>query len=90
MCPRTVQGVVGGGGRGQGISATYYRQKGALPDRKAACPELAAGHAQVVQDVSVRVARAFQACFRRVTNGEAPGYPRFQGQGRSKRFTYPQ
>ncbi len=32
----------------------------------------------------------FQAFFRRVRTGEAPGYPRFRGRGRSASITYPQ
>src|SRR5262252_7116603 len=76
--------------RGQGKSATYYQQKAELPDLKAACPEYAEVNAQVLQDVILRLERAFQAFFRRVANGEEPGYPRFQGQGRYNSFTYPQ
>ncbi|HEY1387477.1 MAG TPA: transposase [Ktedonobacterales bacterium] len=76
--------------RGQGVGATYYQQKAELPDLKAACPEYAAINAQVLQDVILRVARAYQAFFRRIKQGETPGYPRFQGKGRYKSFTYPQ
>src|SRR5690242_194813 len=68
--------------RGQGVGATYYQQKAELPDLKVACSEFAEVHAHVLQDVILRVERAFQAFFRRVTSGEKPGYPRFQGQGR--------
>lgn len=34
--------------------------------------------------------KAFNAFFRRVANGEKPGYPRFQGRNRYTSFTYPQ
>ncbi len=37
---------------------------------------------QVARGVLVRADRAFQAFFRRIRNGETPGYPRFQGAGR--------
>ena len=37
---------------------------------------------QVARGVLVRADRAFQSFFRRVRNGETPGYPRFQGAGR--------
>jgi putative transposase len=47
-------------------------------------------NAQVLQDVILRVERTYQAFFRRVRNGEMPGYARFQGQGRYTSFTYPQ
>jgi putative transposase len=77
-------------GRGQGIGASYYQQKAELPELKAACPELVAVNAQVLQDVMLRVERTFQAFFRRVKNGETPGYPRFRGRGRYTSFTYPQ
>ena len=37
-----------------------------------------------------RLDKAFAAFFRRIRNGEKPGYPRFQGEGRYDSFTYPQ
>jgi putative transposase len=43
-----------------------------------------------LQDVLLRLDRAFQAFFRRMLAGEAPGYPRFQGKGRYDSFTCPQ
>src|SRR6476469_1176503 len=76
--------------RGQGVSATYYQQAMELPDLKAACPEYAEVNAQVLQDVLRRLEKAFQAFFRRVREGEKPGYPRFQGRDRYHSFTYPQ
>jgi IS605 OrfB family transposase len=77
-------------GRGQGVGAAYYQQKAELPDLKVACPEFAEVHAHVLQDVILRVERAFQAFFRRVKAGETPGYPRFQGRGRYHSFTCPE
>ena len=53
-------------------------------------PEYAEVHSQVLQDVVLRVERAFQAFFRRVKAGETPGYPRFHGRDRYNSFTYPQ
>ncbi len=47
-------------------------------------------HSQVAQEVLFRVERAFVAFFRRVKNGEAPGYPRFKGKGRYKSLTFTQ
>jgi putative transposase len=47
-------------------------------------------HSQVAQDVLRRLDKAFQNFFRRVKNGEKPGYPRFQGKSRYDSFTYPQ
>jgi putative transposase len=76
--------------RGQDIGASYYQQKAELPDLKDACPEYAEVNAQVLQDVILRVERTYQAFFRRLKNGETPGYPRFQGQRRYHSFTFPQ
>ena len=47
-------------------------------------------HSQVLQNVQMRVDLAFKAFFRRVKQGEKPGYPRFKGYGRYDSFTYPQ
>src|SRR5258708_14597742 len=77
-------------GRGQGKGASYYQQKAELPELKAAFPEYAEVNAQVLQDVLLRVERAYQAFFRRLRDGETPGYPRFQGRTRYISFTYPQ
>jgi putative transposase len=77
-------------GRGQGKGATYYQQAMELPDLKATCPEYGEVHSQVLQDVLRRVDKTYQAFFCRASNGEAPGYPRFQGANRYHSFTYPQ
>lgn len=55
-------------------------------------PEYGEVYSQVLQDVVLRVDRAFQAFFRRVMTGETPGYPRVQGRygTRFTSFTYPQ
>ena len=74
----------------RGISVTYYQQKAELPGIKEAMPEYGAVHSQVLQDVVLRVDRAFQAFFRRVKAGEIPGYPRFHGRDRYNSLTYPQ
>src|SRR5215475_8719855 len=76
--------------RGQSIGATYSQQKAELPDLKAACPEYAEVNAQVLQDVILRVDRAFVAFFRRILEGQTPGYPRFHGRDRYNSFSYPQ
>ena len=77
--------------RGQGIGASYYQQKAELPQLKAGCPEYGEVHAHVLQDVILRLDRAFQAFFRRVKAGEkTPGYPRFRGAGRYDSFTFPE
>ncbi len=76
--------------RMRGVSVTYHRQKAELPDIKAAMPEYAAVHSQVLQDVVLRVDRAFQAFFRRIASGDTPGYPRFHSRDRYHSFSYPQ
>jgi putative transposase len=73
-----------------GVSVSYYQQKAELPDIKADMPEYAEVNSQVLQDVVLRIERAFQAFFRRVQAGETAGYPRFQGRNRYHSFTYPQ
>jgi putative transposase len=72
------------------VSVTYYQQKAELPDIKEAMPEYPDVRSQVLQDVVLRVDRAFQAFFRRIASGETLGHPRFHGRDRYNRFTYPQ
>lgn len=73
-----------------GKSISYYEQKRDLPEIKEIRPEYHDIHSQVLQDVLLRLKRAFDRFFERVKNGEKPGYPRFQGRNRSSSFTYPQ
>jgi len=47
-------------------------------------------HSQVQQEVLRRLDKAFDAFFRRVKNGQTPGYPRFKSGDRYDSFTYPQ
>lgn len=72
------------------VSVNYYQQKAQLPEIRAIREDCAAIHAQVLQDVVLRLDRAFQAFFRRLANGEKPGYPRFKGRNRYHSFTYSQ
>ena len=73
-----------------GKSISYYEQKRDLPEIKQVRPEYNDMHSQVLQDVLLRLKRAFDRFFERVKNGEQPGYPRFQGRNRYASFTYPQ
>jgi len=73
-----------------GVNVTYYQQKAELPGVKEAMPEYGEVHSQVLQDVVLRVERAFQAFFQCIGEGQAPGYPRFHGRDRYNSFTYPQ
>src|SRR5436309_10166361 len=62
------------------LTVGYYEQKGTLPTIKTEIrEEYQQVHSQILQDVLLRVKRAFDGFFRRVRNGQTPGYPRFQG-----------
>jgi putative transposase len=60
----------------------YYEQKRELVDIKELRPEYQEIASHVLQDVIMRLKRAYDAFFRRVQHGEQPGYPRFQGRNR--------
>jgi putative transposase len=64
-------------------SLGYSAQAAELAEIKAAYPAYGDIYSQVLQDVLRRLDKAFAAFFRRLRNGEQPGYPRFQGQGRA-------
>jgi putative transposase len=73
---------------GKGVS--YYEQKRDLVEIKNEIREEykdIASH--VLQDVIMRLDKAMQNFFRRVKQGEKPGYPRFQGRNRYDSFCYP-
>ncbi|HEX6479038.1 MAG TPA: transposase [Ktedonobacteraceae bacterium] len=67
----------------------YYEQKRELVDIKELRPEYQDIASHVLQDVVMRLKRAYDDFFRRVQNGEQPGYPRFQGENRYDSFCYP-
>ena len=77
-----------------------YETQGKAPSRVDQCreittwkpnhPELSDVYSQVLQNITRRVDLAFQAFFRRVRNGEEPGYPRLKGKGQYDSLTYPQ
>ncbi len=73
-----------------GKSISYYEQKRDLPAIKEIRPEYHDIYSQVLQDVLLRLKRAFDHFFERVKKGEKHGYPRFQGRNRYNSFTYPQ
>src|SRR6516164_8175071 len=70
------------------ISLTRYQQEAELKDIREAFPDYAAIHSHVLQDLLARLDRTYQAFFRRLANGEQPGFPRFQGRDRYHSFTY--
>src|SRR2546423_4458854 len=67
----------------------YYEQKRELVEIKEERPEYQDIASHVLQDVILRLKRAYDDFFRRVQNGEQPGYPRFQGRNRYDSFCYP-
>src|SRR5450759_1604312 len=68
---------------------SVYAQKRDLVEIKAMRPEYQEIASHVLQDVLFRLEDTFKDFFRRVKNGETPGYPRFQGRNRYDSFTYP-
>ncbi|HYE72601.1 MAG TPA: transposase [Blastocatellia bacterium] len=73
-----------------GKSPTYYDQQNQLPEIKTLRPDIAAINAQVLQSALRKLDRSFDNFFRRVKNGEKPGYPRFKGKAYFNSFTFPQ
>ncbi|HEY0739263.1 MAG TPA: transposase [Herpetosiphonaceae bacterium] len=59
-----------------------------VKEQKATNPWAAEIHSHVLQVVVADLDKAFQAFFRRVKAGEAPGYPRFKGSNRFSSFGY--
>ena len=76
--------------RMNGVSVSYGMQAAQLPAIKQLREEYQDIHSQVQQDVLKRLDKAFDAFFRRVKNGQTPGYPRFKSGDRYDRITYPQ
>jgi putative transposase len=73
-----------------GISISYQDQQNQLPAIKQSREDLKAVHSQVAQDALKRLDKAFDAFFRRLNNGDNPGYPRFRSCSRYDSFTYSQ
>ena len=73
-----------------GIPLCYEEQCAELSGCKQARPELKEVSSQVLQDVVKRVDLAFEHFFRRVEEGEKPGYPRFRSRVRYDSLTFKQ
>jgi putative transposase len=71
-----------------GVSLSRYGQEAELKAIRADVPEYGEVHSHVLQDVLARLDKAFQAFFRRLYEGQTPGYPRFHGRTRYNSFTY--
>lgn len=72
-----------------GISINYSAQSAQLPEIKSIRADVGLVYAQVLQDVLRRVERTYAAFFRRIKDGDKPGYPRFKSKARYDSFTYP-
>ncbi|WP_052568775.1 RNA-guided endonuclease InsQ/TnpB family protein [Ktedonobacter racemifer] len=73
-----------------GVSVSYGMQSEQLPQLKEERPEYQEIYSQVQQDVLRRLDKAMKAFFRRVDEGQTPGYPRYKSNARYRSFTYPQ
>ena len=73
-----------------GVSLSYEHQCAELPGCKAVRPELNEVPSQVLQDVVKRIDLAFDHFFRRVEEGQKPGYPRFRSRFRYNSLTFKQ
>lgn len=71
-----------------GASVSFAQQCRELTELREADPEYAALDRNMSEWVLRQLDRAFQAFFRRVQNGEWPGYPRFKGRSRFNSLTY--
>ena len=71
-------------------SISCYSQMKQLPELKADFPEYGDIGSQVLQEVLDRLDKAYKAFFRRIKNGEKPGFPRFKGRDRYDSFTLSQ
>lgn len=70
-------------------SVSYMQQSARLKDERTTNPYLGRTNFSSCQATLRRLDRAFQAFFRRVKAGEAPGYPRFKGQHRFDTVEFP-
>lgn len=74
----------------KGETLSKYSLNAFLPEWKKDYPSLKEVFSQTLQEAQERVDLAFKHFFRRVRNGENPGYPRFKGKGWYDSFCYPQ
>ena len=71
-------------------SISFKAQCEQLPKIKLSRPDVAMVYSQTLQDVLHRIDKAFDNFFRRVKNGETPGYPQYKSANRYNSITYPQ
>lgn len=73
-----------------GKSVSKEDQLNELPSIKKDFPEYKMVYSQVLQDVGIRLDKAYQNFYRRVKRGERPGFPRFKNRTQYDSFCYPQ
>jgi putative transposase len=73
----------------QGISVSRFDQANQLKDIRKISISQGLLYRDIQDDIINRLDSAFQGFFRRVKNGEKPGYPRFKSKSRYSSFTYP-
>lgn len=73
-----------------GKSISVYDQHKQLPKIKKSFPEIKIVNSQTLQDVVERLDKAYKAFFRRIKNGENPGFPRFKNSNSYNSFTIKQ
>lgn len=71
-------------------SLSKFEQMRQLVGLKKVFPEFSDVPSQSLQDVIDRLDKAYESFFRRVKNGETPGFPRFKGYDRYHSFTLKQ
>lgn len=71
------------------VSITYYDQSSQLKGMRTLSPDLASVNFSMLQATLRQLQRSFDAFFRRVKKGEAPGYPRFRSSLRWDSITFP-
>lgn len=72
------------------VSVTVAQQCQELTEVRAIRADVAAVHAQSLQQTLRRLDLAFKAFFRRIKAGEKPGYPRFRSASRFDSMVFPQ
>ena len=70
-------------------SLNYYDQASELKELRKEIPEVGQLNYHVTQDIFRKLDKSFKAFFRRVKNGEKPGYPRFKGRDQFNSITFP-
>jgi len=76
--------------KAMGKAISYKDQQNELPSLKADFAEYNRVHSQVLQDVLKRLDISFKHFFRRIKQGQTPGFPRFKGKERFHSICYPQ